>query len=106
MKVVIRMSINIETVACNILRNYPVKRAALFGSAARGDMNENSDVDILVEFLPDTRGLVFFGLRIDLEEALGRPVDLVTFNALTKSKPGFKKHVEQGTRLIYEYQDA
>jgi hypothetical protein len=99
------MSTNIETVACNILSNYPVKRAALFGSVARGDMNKNSDVDILVEFLPDTRGLVFFGLRLDLEEALGRKVDLITFNALKKSKAGFKKHVEQETRLIYEYQD-
>ena len=40
------MSTNIEAVTCNVLSNYPVKRAALFGSAARGDMGENSDVDI------------------------------------------------------------
>jgi len=85
---------------------YPVKRAALFGSAARGDMSEKSDVDMLVEFLPDTRGLEFFGLRIDLEEALGCPVDLITFNALSKAKPGFKQHVEQETRLIYECQNT
>ena len=100
------MTTNVESVACNVLRNYPVKRAALFGSAARGEMNENSDVDILVEFLPDTRGLVFFGLRVDLEEALGCSVDLITFNALTKAKPGFKHYVEQETRLIYEYQNS
>jgi predicted nucleotidyltransferase len=105
-KGVVIMSTIIESTVCSIFRNYPVKRAALFGSAARGDMNENSDVDILVEFLPDTRGLVFFGLRVDLEEALGRSVDLITFNALTKAKPGFKKLVEQETRLIYEYQDT
>ena len=100
------MSTNIETIACNVLSNYPVKRAALFGSAARGDLGDNSDVDILVELLPDTRGLEFFGLRVDLEEALGRTVDLVTFDALTKSKSGFKKHVEQEIRLIFEYQDV
>jgi hypothetical protein len=100
------MSTNIETIACNVLSNYPVKRAALFGSAARDDLGENSDVDILVEFLPDTRGLEFFGLRVDLEEALGRTVDLVTFNTLTKSKPEFKKHVEQEIRLIFEYHDV
>ena len=103
---VIRMSINIESTACSVLKQYPVKRAALFGSAARGDMSENSDVDILVEFLPDTRGLMFFGLRLDLEEALGCSVDLLTFNALTKAKPGFRQYVEQETRLIYEYQNA
>jgi len=100
------MSTNIETVACGVLRAYPVKHAAFFGSAARGDMGENSDVDILVEFLSNTRGLEFFGLRVDLEEALGRTVDLITFNALTKSRLEFRKHVEQETRLIYEYKDA
>ena len=97
---------NIESVACSVLMRYPVKRAALFGSAARGDMNEQSDVDMLVEFLPDTRGLEFFGLRVDLEDALGCSVDLVTFNALSKAKPGFRQHVEQETRLIYECQNT
>ena len=69
-------------------------------------MGEKSDVDILVEFLPDTRGLEFFGLRLDLEEALGCAVDLVTFNALSKAKSGFRQHVEQETRMIYEYQNT
>jgi predicted nucleotidyltransferase len=93
----------IESTACSVLRKYPVKRAALFGSAARGDMSEVSDVDILVEFLPNTRGLEFFGLRVDLEDALKRGVDLITFNALSKAKSGFRQHVEQEARLIYEY---
>ena len=59
----------IERTACEILRQYPVKRAALFGSAARGSANTLNDVDILVEFLPNSQGLDFFGLRVDLEEA-------------------------------------
>ena len=100
------MSPNIESAACNVLMKYPVKRAAFFGSAARGDMSEESDVDILVEFLPETRGLEFFGLRVDLEEALGCPVDLVTFNALSKAKQGFRQHVEQEIRFIYGHQNA
>ena len=93
----------IELSARKVLMQYPVKRAALFGSAARGDMDEQSDIDMLVEFLPNTRGLDFFGLRVDLEEALGCPVDLVTWNALSKSKPGFKQSVEGDARLIYEH---
>ena len=64
-------------------------------------MSEKSDIDMLVEFLPDTQGLDFFGLRVDLEEAFGCPVDLITWNALSKSKPGFKKTVESEARLIY-----
>ena len=97
------MSERIESIACTVLMQYPVKRAAFFGSAARGDMSEQSDIDMLVEFLPDSRGLDFFGLRADLEEAFGCRVDLITWNALSKSKPGFKKTVESEVRIIYGY---
>jgi predicted nucleotidyltransferase len=71
-------SVNIESAACDVLRLYPVKRAALFGSAARRNMSAQSDIDMLVEFLPDTRGIEFFGLHGDLESAFGRHVDLLT----------------------------
>ena len=94
---------NIESTARTVLAQYPIKRAALFGSAARGDISERSDIDMLVEFLPGSRGLDFFGLRVDLEEALGCSVDLITWNALSKSKPGFKENVENEARLIYGY---
>ena len=92
----------VVSTAREVLTQYPVKRAALFGSAARGDMTGKSDVDMLVEFLPHSRGLDFFGLRVDLEEALGRSVDLITWSALSKSKPGFRKSVESEARVIYE----
>ena len=96
------MSEHLETVARSILVKYPIKRAALFGSAARGETTESSDVDMLVEFLPNTRGLDFFGLRLDLEEALGCSVDLLTWNALFKAKTSFRQNVESEARLIYE----
>jgi len=54
------LSINIKSIACDVLKMYPVKRTAFFGSAARGDLTENSDIDMLVEFLPDTRGCSLF----------------------------------------------
>ena len=96
------MSKELELTARGVLIQYPVKRAALFGSAARGELTESSDVDMLVEFLPNTRGLDFFGLRLDLEEALGCPVDLVTWNALFKAKTSFRQNVESEAILIYE----
>ena len=97
------MSINIESIACDVLKMYPVKRAAFFGSAARGDLTENSDIDMLVEFLPDTRGILFFGLHVDLEKALARHVDLITYEALyTEAKPDFKEYVLRDERVIYE----
>lgn len=98
---------NVVSTANKILQSYPIKRAALFGSAARGDMTDNSDVDMLIEFLPGRGGvnLEYFGLQIDLEEALGRRVDLLTFGSFEReSKPRFKKNVMRDVRVIYEWE--
>ena len=65
-----------------ILKAAGVTRSALFGSVARGEATEKSDIDILID-PPDTMG--FFGLAhlaLDLEKNLGRHVDLVTYEAL------------------------
>ena len=96
---------DIESIACSILQSYPVKRAALFGSAARNDISDKSDIDILVEFLPGRGGVnfEFFGLQADLEEAFGRKIDLITFNSLkNEAKSQFKKNVQNDLRIIYE----
>jgi predicted nucleotidyltransferase len=96
---------NIETTALEILRKYPIKRAALFGSAARGDMTETSDIDLVVEFLPKQAGagFNFFGLHSDLEEAFDRHVDLVTYSSLyNEAKPAFREAVLRDLRVIYE----
>ncbi|HEV7669003.1 MAG TPA: nucleotidyltransferase family protein [Thermoanaerobaculia bacterium] len=60
---------------------YPIQRMALFGSWARGDAREDSDVDILVEVDPSI-GLRFVELGDELEKALGRRVDLVSRRAI------------------------
>ena len=65
-----------------ILINHHVTRAGIFGSAIRGDMNAKSDVDILVEIPGDISLLEFAGIKIELEEALGRKVDLVEYAAI------------------------
>ncbi len=64
--------------APNLRRRYRVKRLAVFGSMARGDDREGSDVDILVTFESKPTFDNFMGLKLDLEELLGRPVDLGT----------------------------
>ena len=58
-------------------QRYPLTRLALFGSWARGDARPDSDVDVLVEVDPSI-GLRFVDLGDDLEQALGRRVDLVS----------------------------
>jgi len=65
-----------------ILRKQGVKKAALFGSQARGDAKKKSDVDLLVELPKKASLLDFIGLKLELEERLARKVDLVEYEAL------------------------
>jgi hypothetical protein len=65
-----------------ILQEYGVEKVALFGSCVRGEMEEDSDIDILVEIKKDISLLDFVGLKQKIEEALGRKVDLVEYDTL------------------------
>jgi len=60
---------------------YKVKNIGFFGSFLHGSANQNSDIDILVDF-EETPGWEFFDLLEYLESQFGRKVDLVTPNAL------------------------
>ncbi|MDP3882488.1 MAG: nucleotidyltransferase family protein [Candidatus Staskawiczbacteria bacterium] len=76
------MSINdLKTKIKSILERHDVKRAAVFGSYARGDQNKKSDIDILIEYKNDNDKslLDFVGLKLELEEKLGKKVDLVEY---------------------------
>ena len=65
-----------------VLRRHDVIHAAIFGSFARGGAEADSDLDILVE-LPSTKSLLdLVALKLDLEEVLGREVDVLTYRAL------------------------
>ena len=97
------MDTTIERVICEVLDQYPVKRAALFGSAARGEITAQSDIDILVEFLPVPIGLLYFGMWDDLEKALKRKVDLLTYGSLLKqAHPVIRENALRDERQIYE----
>ncbi len=65
-----------------ILQRYGVKRAGLFGSCVRGEIKEDSDIDILVEIEEDISLLDFVGIKLELEEALGRKVDLAEYSTI------------------------
>ncbi len=75
-----------------IRRDFGVRRLALFGSTARGDARDDSDLDILVDFETGPTFLSFMGLKVFLEDSLGREVDLVTPDAL---KPRLRPAVER-----------
>ncbi len=65
-----------------VLRRHDVVRAAIFGSFATGLARDDSDFDILIEFGGDKSLLDLAALKIDLEEVLGREVDVVTYRGL------------------------
>lgn len=66
------------------IRSCGVSRLDLFGSLRRGDARPDSDVDLLVEFVPGAKSYDnFFRLSLLLEEILGRRVELVTRESLS-----------------------
>jgi predicted nucleotidyltransferase len=65
-----------------ILRQHQVKKASLFGSVARGEAREDSDVDLLVEFEGRKSLLDLIGLKLDLEDNLNRRFDVLTYESL------------------------
>jgi predicted nucleotidyltransferase len=73
-----------------ILKKYGVTRAGIFGSVVRGEAREESDIDILVEIESRMSLLDFVGLKLELEEALGKPVDLGEYSEI---KPIIKKQI-------------
>jgi predicted nucleotidyltransferase len=64
------------------LRRHGVVRAGIFGSAARGEARDGSDLDVLVEFEPGRTLFDLVDLRDELTEILGRDADVVTYRSL------------------------
>ncbi len=84
----------------DICRRYGAARLSLFGSIMRDDFRPDSDVDMLVEFLPATRiGLIgIANMEAELGEAIGRRVDLRTAADLSRY---FRDEVVEGARLLH-----
>ena len=82
------------------LATQPVERAYLFGSCSRGEERPDSDVDILVA-LDHSKpiGMRYFQMITDLEDKLGRTVDLVTEDGL---KSYARPYVNHDKIMIYE----
>ena len=74
---------NISNAIIPILIKYNVKKASLFGSYARGNNNEKSDIDILIE-PPEEMGLSVVHLKRELEQVLNKKVDLISFNGISR----------------------
>jgi len=83
-----------------------LKRLDLYGSRARSNGGEGNDYDFIVELQdspPARYSQDFFALLHALEDEIGEPVDLMTYNSLTKDS--LRANVEKDRIVIYEQRD-
>lgn len=81
------------------LKARPVLKAYLFGSYARGEADDNSDIDLLLDLDYSQKiGLQFVQMKIDLERILNQKIDIVSSNGLSKY---IKPLIESEKQLIY-----
>lgn len=88
----------IQKVVSALSEQYGAERVYLFGSYARGDMTKDSDIDLRID-KGSIRGLELAGLLVDLEDALGVPVDLIPTTSLD---PRFLQSIQKDEVLLYE----
>ena len=87
-----------ETVA-RIGKKYGVKSAYLFGSYAKGNANESSDVDILVDMSNFHKYIDYFHFCDELEKELGTDVDVTAEEGLS---PRFFAYIKDDRILLYD----
>ena len=88
----------IKNKTSEIFANYPeVKCAYLYGSYARGEATVKSDVDLLI--VSDTMGLKFYKLASDLEDALGKTVDLISHRQLDNNLDFLTRVLVEGVKI-------
>lgn len=89
-----------------IAQKYQLQSVYLFGSYARNEATDSSDMDVLVDTTNSkVVGWVIGGLYNDLCETFGSNIDLITTHALTQDKdrtPWFAENVMKDRVLIYE----
>lgn len=88
----------LRNIIAPLAQEYGAERVYLFGSYARGDMTDGSDIDLRID-KGQIRGLALAGLLLDLEDALGLPVDLLTTASLDQH---FLDSIRNDEVLLYE----
>ena len=86
-----------------IFKQYPIKRAAVLGSYARGEQEQNSDLDIFLE-IEESADLVsvFYDFWDELEEKIELKADVLTPGSLNTAPKRFRERILNELRYIYE----
>ncbi len=95
------MDIILNTTFCNYFIDKPIIRAYLFGSYARNEQTDESDIDLMVELDESKKVDIFdfIGWKLDLEELLHHKVDLLTTTGIS---PHIKPYAFTDRKMIYE----
>lgn len=91
-----------NTAIINYLMPYKPTKIGVFGSVARGENTNNSDLDLLINLGMPIDLFQFMEIWDDLEVILNTKVDLVTENALKSSNQRVQKNINQDIVFIYE----
>ena len=90
----------IKKIVVSLGKQYGAERIFLFGSYAKGEANENSDIDLRID-RGDIRGLQMAALLVDIEDALGKKVDMLSTKCFDEA---FLKSIGKDEILLYERQ--
>jgi len=99
----LKIELPMEAIA-DFCKRWKIREMAVFGSVLRDDFRPDSDIDVLVTFEPDVRiGLFAFArAEMELEELLGRPVDLLTKRGVEESRnPKRRKEILDSSMTVY-----
>jgi predicted nucleotidyltransferase len=100
----------IKSIVAPIARDYEIDLVYLFGSYARGEATEESDIDLLIKGFKSKKPWAYPGLFVDMEEAFNKKVDIVSVEALNASshewdfEKRFKYSLKKERIVIYEEQ--
>jgi predicted nucleotidyltransferase len=95
----VESNIKIKDIILSCLIDYNPEMIALFGSYARNEQTNNSDIDILVKFRNTYSLLQLIRIENELSQRLGTKVDLLTTAALKNEK--IRQNIEKDLQIIY-----
>ena len=86
-----------------VLKKYKITKAAVFGSYARGEASDESDIDLLVTIAAhENRDIDFFDMWDELELKIQKPISLLSEENLMYAPPLFKQSILEGSIWFYE----
>ena len=95
--------IDLKSLVGSIAQKYGVERVSIFGSYARGEAEQYSDIDLCIDKGKIRDLFELSGFYTDLEEALDTKIDIITTCGL---KDDFRQHIEKEMTVIYEQRHA